>query len=443
MPGNTGPTGVGFPGIIGPTGTVSSTGFTAIYGSSIALTGTWDAPSNSYVTYTLVGAQGLSGSTGSGGVAGSGGLGGTVVANISYPSTGQQYTYYIGANGGGGTGSTDVGAGFGVGGNGGDFSYIYTNTNNAFIIAGGGGGGGGGAISNTAFSNGGNGCTGAGSINIYGYGSTGGNSSGITGSAAVAAMGGGNGIGGAPGGTPGGGIEGATGATGFLILPFGGVGGAGGSALTTRAGGGGGGNGWGGGGGGGSGGGAGMGGGAGGSYSSVIPSTFSPAFGSTGGYLTIAWTTYVYDAPVLQYDVNNNIVFYNIKTFVIEHPLRIDKYLVHACLEGPEAGVYYRGSASINNDNKSVDIYLADYVDHIATDFTINLTAKMSDNMYIPRFPCLIATRIIGGKFTVYSDITPCDFNYIVFGKRQTIEVEPMKALTCVKGDKDSPYKWI
>ena len=96
-----------------------------------------------------------------------------------------------------------------------------------------------------------------------------------------------------------------------------------------------------------------------------------------------------------------------------------------------------------SDDNKSVDIYLADYVDHIATDFTINLTAKMSDNMYIPRFPCLIATRIIGGKFTVYSDITPCDFNYIVFGKRQTIEVEPMKALTCVKGDKDSPYKWI
>ena len=37
------------------------------------------------------------------------------------------------------------------------------------------------------------------------------------------------------------------------------------------------------------------------------------------------------------------------KTFVIEHPNNVDKFLVHGCLEGPEAGVYYRGKDKIVN----------------------------------------------------------------------------------------------
>ena len=35
------------------------------------------------------------------------------------------------------------------------------------------------------------------------------------------------------------------------------------------------------------------------------------------------------------------------KTFVIDHPDDENKYLVHVCLEGPEAGVYYRGKAEV------------------------------------------------------------------------------------------------
>jgi hypothetical protein len=38
------------------------------------------------------------------------------------------------------------------------------------------------------------------------------------------------------------------------------------------------------------------------------------------------------------------------KTFIIEHPIDTSKYLIHACLEGPEAGVYYRGKATIDNN---------------------------------------------------------------------------------------------
>jgi hypothetical protein len=135
-----------------------------------------------------------------------------------------------------------------------------------------------------------------------------------------------------------------------------------------------------------------------------------------------------------------------VKTFVIEHPLNINKYLVHACLEGPEAGVYYRGTAIINSDCRSVDIYLANYVEHIANDFTIYATPMLMPNEGISfpngiSFPKLITSPIVNGKFTVYSDIVPCKFNYIVFGKRQEIDVEPYKRLSDVKGE--GPYKWI
>jgi hypothetical protein len=37
------------------------------------------------------------------------------------------------------------------------------------------------------------------------------------------------------------------------------------------------------------------------------------------------------------------------KTFVIDHPVDPERYLVHACLEGPEAGIYYRGKSFVND----------------------------------------------------------------------------------------------
>ena len=48
------------------------------------------------------------------------------------------------------------------------------------------------------------------------------------------------------------------------------------------------------------------------------------------------------------------------KTFVINHPTKKGKYLVHACLEGPEAGVYYRGSAKIT-EGDSIKVQIPEY----------------------------------------------------------------------------------
>jgi hypothetical protein len=168
--------------------------------------------------------------------------------------------------------------------------------------------------------------------------------------------------------------------------------------------------------------------------------SFKPAT-SNFQTITLSWVGGTAD-PVLQYNSSQSLAYYTgEKTFVIEHPLNIDKYLVHACLEGPEAGVYYRGSARITSDYKCVEIYLADYVEHLANEFTIHVTPFLSEHVIEPYFPKLIATPVRNGKFKVYSDMVPCEFDYLVFGKRKSIEVEPLKALTYVKGD--GPYKWI
>ena len=44
-----------------------------------------------------------------------------------------------------------------------------------------------------------------------------------------------------------------------------------------------------------------------------------------------------------------NISADGVKNFVIDHPLRNDKKIVYACIEGPEAAVYTRGTAELIN----------------------------------------------------------------------------------------------
>lgn len=64
------------------------------------------------------------------------------------------------------------------------------------------------------------------------------------------------------------------------------------------------------------------------------------------------------------------------KNFVIDHPLKSGYQLVHASLEGPEAGVYYRGTARLSNGE--IKITLPDYFDALTRDneATVLLTAK-------------------------------------------------------------------
>ena len=126
---------------------------------------------------------------------------------------------------------------------------------------------------------------------------------------------------------------------------------------------------------------------------------------------------------------------FSCKSFVIDHPKEPDtKHLVHVCLEGPEAGVYYRGKGEVTN-NESVKIKLPDYVPGWAYDFTVNVTAIYDGKVKF----YAVSDVDKNGIFSVYGENGK--FNWTAIGKRADINVEPLKTETDVKGF--GPYKWI
>jgi hypothetical protein len=155
--------------------------------------------------------------------------------------------------------------------------------------------------------------------------------------------------------------------------------------------------------------------------------------GSTGAFYVKPIRNSVFSS-ILHYDTTSGEITESTKTFVIQHPTQDDKYLVHACLEGPEAGVYYRGKGEIIN-NKEVTIQLPDYVKRLANDFTIQITPIYSGE----KIEQLYTSEVFNNSFTVYGG--NAKFYWLVHGKRSNIETEPLKTETILKGT--GPYKWI
>jgi hypothetical protein len=145
----------------------------------------------------------------------------------------------------------------------------------------------------------------------------------------------------------------------------------------------------------------------------------------------------------LVYDTTSMEVTYNSsKTFVIDHPLDpANRYLVHACLEGPEAAVYYRGKGEIPVGHDRVRVQLPAYADAVAEDFTVNVTpiVVLSASSPAPPPRTLVATEVSGGLFDVLG--SPGPFHWLVMGRRATLDVEPKKAAVAVRGD--GPYRYI
>ena len=156
----------------------------------------------------------------------------------------------------------------------------------------------------------------------------------------------------------------------------------------------------------------------------------SPSIGITG---TIYYDTTIAGSSGLQ--VSDGSTWTSVKSFVIDHPKDQDKLLVHGCLEGPEAGVYYRGKGVITN-NESVLIELPDYVDKLATNLTVQLTPIYDGNIYKPQY---FATEVTGNKFEVHG--VNGAFYWTVYGQRLSFIVEPNKTEVEIKGD--GPYKWL
>ena len=138
--------------------------------------------------------------------------------------------------------------------------------------------------------------------------------------------------------------------------------------------------------------------------------------------------------PPLVYDTTTSEITYDLtKTFVIDHPVSPSKYLVHACLEGPEAGVYYRGKGEIEYDGQAT-VNLPDYVIALATEFTVQVTP-----IYNGKMRCLNATEVCANQFKVFGE--PGPFHWHVHGLRQQVNVEPEKSSVTLNGQ--GPYKWI
>ena len=148
------------------------------------------------------------------------------------------------------------------------------------------------------------------------------------------------------------------------------------------------------------------------------------------------------------------------KTFIIDHPDdtemiqgHLKRYLVHACLEGPETGVYYRGRGEVLEGEESTIIKLPVYTRTLASDFTVQVTSIIDKGTYdrkrnIP----YKATCVYDNEFVVYGN--KGKFNWVVQGSRGSIGggVEPFKKdngtttgsfLKDVEVKGQGPYKWI
>jgi hypothetical protein len=107
------------------------------------------------------------------------------------------------------------------------------------------------------------------------------------------------------------------------------------------------------------------------------------------------------------------------KSFEIDHPTKPGMKLLHASVEGPEAGVYYRGETKLIKGQATVK--LPDYFEALTRkeERTVQLTAKGTE-------PYLLsATEVKNGRFKVSGTKQDGEFYWEV--KAVRADVEPLK----------------
>ena len=149
---------------------------------------------------------------------------------------------------------------------------------------------------------------------------------------------------------------------------------------------------------------------------------------------------------VLGYNPGTSEILYSAKTFVIDHPIYDNRYLVHACLEGPSSGVYYHGKARILENNNSIKIELPLYC-NAWFNFNIQLTSIADryceiKNQYNTTEVTTNDDYSFPPHFTIFGE-PGCIYWYVVAERGPNFEVEPRKIDVNIKGDINSPYRWI
>ncbi len=106
------------------------------------------------------------------------------------------------------------------------------------------------------------------------------------------------------------------------------------------------------------------------------------------------------------------------KCFKIKHPTKQGKNLVHGCLEGPEHGIYIRGTVSTRY---KATVYVPEYFQELCEDYTVTY----STNTFIPTV-LKKSARNFSFK-TIIPLLKKITIDYIIIGSRKDIklEVEP------------------
>lgn len=128
-----------------------------------------------------------------------------------------------------------------------------------------------------------------------------------------------------------------------------------------------------------------------------------------------------------------------VKNFVIDHPINPDKHLVHACLEGPSADVFYRGKSRFDVGKHVVIVELPDY---FAT-----LTEKDSETVQLTpfgKFSNLFVKWFDGNRFCVEKVSMDCDgFYWEVKAERRNTAFNAEPDRSAVGVSSMGPYSWI
>jgi hypothetical protein len=134
-----------------------------------------------------------------------------------------------------------------------------------------------------------------------------------------------------------------------------------------------------------------------------------------------------------QFNHNLNVVgtlTAGVKTFNIPHPQGGGRRLVHACLEGPENGVYYRGEAELVDGRAIVE--LPAYFEALtqADGRTVQLT-QVDDGGDLGLFA---ASPVVDGKFSIRSNVSAAIVSWEVKAERR--DLPRLDAEPATKGER-------
>lgn len=139
-----------------------------------------------------------------------------------------------------------------------------------------------------------------------------------------------------------------------------------------------------------------------------------------------------------RYVVLDEVYINSAKTFVIDHPLAPKTHhLVHACLEGPEVGVFYRGEAEISAGKTHTIVHLPAYAAKLARDFTVQVTALESAVQFQ-------VSRVRDNQFSISMRVAtkPQSFSWHAFGKRIDLKTKISKSSGACRKSM-GPYSWL